>query len=117
MSWHRGICITTKYHSDFVEANELPCNLQDWFENQYEYGGWYDGCEITLSEVDQDKVWNWHSVTTEERLNKFIEMRGDDIEKIIGPNGKEVFSYDDYFIDYDNGEKIEHIAFIFSLHS
>ena len=73
MSWHNGICITTKYHSDFVEARQLPCNLKDWFENQYEYSGWYDGCEILISDSDQDKIWNWHSITTEDRWNKWIE--------------------------------------------
>lgn len=122
MSWHNGICITTKYHSDFVEARELPCNLKDWFENQYEYGGWYDGCEIVLSDSDQDKIWDWHSITTKDRWNKWIDNNDEagEYEIIIGPNGKQINSWKEvqnYFIDYDEGEEIQHIVFVFTLHA
>ena len=121
MSWHNGICITTKYHSDFVEARELPCNLKDWFENQYEYGGWYDSCEVLISDSDQDKIWDWHSITTEDRWNKWIDNNHEasGYEMIIGPDGKQIGDSDieNYFIDYDEGEEIQHIVFVFSLHS
>ena len=122
MSWHNGICITTKYHSDFVEARELPCNLQDWFENQYEYGGWYDSCEVLISDSDQDKIWNWHSITTEDRWNKWIDNNDEagGYEMIIGPEGKQLNSFSDVrdlFINYDEGDNIQHIAFVFSLHA
>ena len=121
MSWHNGICITNKYHSDMVEARELPCNLKDWFENHYEYGGWYDGCEIVLSDLDQDKIWNWHSMTTEDRFSKWLDNNDEanNYEIVIGPDGKRINDEEiqNYFIDYDEGDNIQHIAFVFSLHA
>lgn len=121
MSWHNGICITTKYHSDFVEARELPCNLKDWFENQYEYSGWYDGCEILISDSDQDKIWDWHSMTTQGRFSKWLDNNNEanNYEIVIGPDGKQISDKEiqNYFIDYDEGDNIQHIAFVFSLHS
>ena len=117
MSWHNGICITTKYHSDFVEARELPCNLKDWFENQYEYSGWYDGCEILISDSDQDKIWNWHSMTTPLRFSKWLDNNDEasNYEIVIGPDGKQITDKEiqNYFIDYDEGDNIQHIAFVF----
>ena len=121
MSWHNGICITTKYHSDFVEARELPCNLKDWFENQYEYSGWYDGCEILISDSDQDKIWDWHTMTTQGRFSKWLDNNNEanNYEIVIGPDGKQISDKEiqNYFIDYDEGDNIQHIAFVFSLHS
>tara|TARA_B100001939_G_C16648288_1_gene490657 strand:+ start:30 stop:353 length:324 start_codon:yes stop_codon:yes gene_type:complete len=107
MSWHDGLAITHKYHSDFVEMREMPCDVEKWFDLQYQYGGTYDSIE-----VDPE----WASLTTSKRLEKFLETNDIDHEFVIFQG--EYISWDNIpFIDYDNGEKIKHIICKVSVHS
>lgn len=107
MSWQYGIAITHKYHSDFVEMREMPCDVEKWFDLQYKYGGNYDDIEVKP---------DWASLTTPERLEKFLETNDIDHEFVVY-KGEYISFQNIPFIDYDNGEEIKHIICILVVHS
>ena len=106
MSWTSGIGITHKYHSDFIEMKELPCDLEVWWQLQCSFGGNYDQIE-----VDPE----WASLTTKERLSKFYTNNQIDEEFIVF-EGKYITFDEIPFIDYDNGEEIKFVVCKLSVH-
>jgi len=47
--WTEGIGITDYRNSLWLKDGELPPEIMEWFDNHYEYSGWYDSMKLTDS--------------------------------------------------------------------
>ena len=130
--WTEGIGITDYRNSLWLKDGELPPEIMEWFDNHYEYSGWYDAMKLTDSydkpycRMDYKGLTDWFNEFSVEKF--FHHTMDNDIypDELVSPfyttpKGNLV-KLSEYQMESHPNYKTKkqdkrYVAYIFELHS
>ena len=131
--WTEGIGITDYRNSLWLRDGELPPEIMEWFDNHYEYSGWYDAMKLTDNydkpyyRMDYKGLTEWYEQFSVEKFFHHTTMANDDYPdelvspfyttpkgKLIKLNEYQMESYPNY---KTRKQDKRYVAYIFEMHS
>tara|TARA_R100001594_G_scaffold11962_6_gene26799 strand:+ start:1417 stop:1812 length:396 start_codon:yes stop_codon:yes gene_type:complete len=130
--WTEGIGITDYRNSLWLRDGELPPEIMEWFDNHYEYSGWYDAMKLTdnydkpYCRMDYKGLTEWYEQFSVEKFFHDDMSNYDGSDELVSPfyttpKGKLIKLNEYQMESYPNyktrKQDKRYVAYIFEMHS
>ena len=130
--WTEGIGITDYRNSLWLRDGELPPEIMEWFDNHYEYSGWYDSMKLTdnydkpYCRMDYKGLTKWYEQFSVEKFFADTMSNDDYPDELVSPfyttpKGKLIKLNEYQMESYPNyktrKQDKRYVAYIFEMHS
>ena len=130
--WTEGIGITDYRNSLWLRDGELPPEIMEWFDNHYEYSGWYDAMKLTdnydkpYCRMDYQGLTKWYEQFSVEKFFADTMSNDDYPDELVSPfyttpKGKLIKLNEYQMESYPNyktrKQEKRYVAYIFEMHS
>jgi len=130
--WTEGIGITDYRNSLWLRDGELPPEIMEWFDNHYEYSGWYDSMKLTDNydkpyyRMDYQGLTEWYEQFSVEKFFHHTMANDDYPDELVSPfyitpkgkyiklNGYQMEQYPNFVA---RKQDKRYVAYIFEMHS